>query len=444
MIFLSIEEIKKHAENTELIYLDEIKAILLLEIENNESIYIVIYPNNTKYQISYIKDSIIYEIININEETLPHFIKNFNSNIPIIENYINLIPNIDENKAFKLSSFTKKFDKQYNELQVTKMKLFFLIFFITRNQRDIELAIKYITEKETDDYKNKLKMLLYSMNIDEIKNIITDYNQDKIHRTEKIRSSQTKEQMIKELLLTLDSNEVSYYYEKYKKEFSNKLLQKSILFINGQDKKERIVNIIEKPNFIMFEIKGFSWDVSTKLEIINNEITESCSCGIFKSGGICIHLYSIYIYKYITDKTFQTLVLPFELELNKDIIKNVVLFDTKPDIVFKDKLYNIYVSKSGYHLKYEWFAEFSGVKVLTFNSKEEMEETLKEKVFEYMTKYKKEGIIRYIVNDNYGIVNLILSDKNYISKFKKILIEKMGYKDDEITLKLIEELMLGY
>lgn len=422
----------------------EINTIINKLTDEEISIYITI--NNNKLPTEY---TFIFKEYDLYKDCIANLL----NNVDYLEEKVDLLNECIENyKDIKINIKLQDFNIEseylrtiFNKDKIDIITLFFLPIvyykYSGRNSRLFENINKFISSqidikniKPKDQINiNNFYIMIRSMTIDELKELARYHNEDK-KSFDKIRMSQDKPDIIKDFESVTTNEEKLNLYNKYINKLIDKLFLKSKDLINGTSNKEKIQTINTFDNGYEFYITGFQWEVKTSI-LIDKGINKKCTCGIFKSGGECYHLFAISLYWY-NQKGVNT--FPFEYEPESIDTKSLNVFEDKPIIEFQN--YHIYKSVKGYNLKFYWFGEYTGTKIVECESESEMFEDLKEKVYDLITKkVKSEHKIRYMISDKYDILKKLVYDDKYYKKFKKLYIENFN-KDFSEPIDLFYEL----
>ncbi|MCP4761806.1 MAG: hypothetical protein GY870_08490 [archaeon] len=121
--------------------------------------------------------------------------------------------------------------------------------------------------------ENRFEMLLLSMNANLIKEIAREYNIGK-SRDVKIKLSQNKSDLIEELNNILTTQEKKIFYNKYEPNFTKELVSSTVSLITGEDKREKIKNIVKMSvgKGYIIEIKGFQWEETASVKITSSDL----------------------------------------------------------------------------------------------------------------------------------------------------------------------------
>jgi hypothetical protein len=175
-----------------------------------------------------------------------------------------------------------------------------------------------------------LNYLLYSLNVDDLKEICRDFN---IKGFSKLKKSE----LINFILDSLAEEEIKELINQKELEVISEGIDLALKKINYEDRENiveiRIVNPVEHEVEILF--KGWNWDTTSFLSIRSENIDDperDCDCRIGAAMGFCSHFWVGFIFslkqEFFKLKDWNLTILPPDFE---EKVKNIVL-STQPGL----------------------------------------------------------------------------------------------------------------
>lgn len=288
--------------------------------------------------------------------------------------------------------------------------------------------------------ERKFEVLLCSLNNDDLKLMINDYNTRCVkegRKEDKMRgySALSKTKLIDFIITFLSEKEEENLYKIFEPKFMKELISDTLGLLGGKDKREHIEKVekFDGDNGFRLKIKGFQWEEECKVQVKEGELIRSCTCRIGRLDGICRHEMAGFIMLY-GRKKIELKSFPLDLEESwlqpvkkqKDLISSQTKSEDEADIVFADK-YKIFVD--GPFVTMKWGGPYAGKKTVnTEELGEDVESWVANKVVNKMLKplkiSTKEGTPSLIEFDSYGIIDKILDNeilvKKILKKFKAV------------------------
>lgn len=305
------------------------------------------------------------------------------------------------------------------------------------------------------------------MNLEKIKSIIKEYNDQCIKankKDEKITSSgKKKDDLIKDILNAIPDEEKQKFYDKIEPDFITGLLNDTLQFLGGNDKREKIVKIsdLSKGNGITIDVKGLQWEESATIELLSNsKFFTKCSCRVGSSDGICRHLLAGFLILLNRNKITMS-QMPLEIPIKQadnllNKLKVVVSQKTEKDdadIVMEGE-YRLFIDSQQYSVTTEWEGDYAGKKIKGYTSYEELENEITKQIAEKIIgnikskrddpEKKVSGQVRFLIIDKFGIISKIFARQSLVEKIsRKLGSIGLSTNEEEIYNLLIENLEIN-
>ncbi|TXT60158.1 MAG: hypothetical protein BAJALOKI2v1_130040 [Promethearchaeota archaeon] len=307
------------------------------------------------------------------------------------------------------------------------------------------------SSKSTKIEKLTFVKFLKTLTVAKIKDLINLYNDDHAPEDKPIRGYSNLRK--KDLVEFLDQNIVKEKKELLMNEFEEDVVEDLVIkassLITGEHNVEKIKNaaIISGGTGynVWFSSKYASFKAS--LQIKNGSVTRYCNCKIGTLGGLCQHQVAIYL-MLLSKNVIKRTQLPFLLEENlfESVQKRLELhasqnlFKVEPSIMFEDE-YKIFINNDLVTL--EWTGDYPGKTTKDLSKKEmDVDIWVAHKVTDLILRHikvrKKVGRPSRIVLDSYGIIPIILNNKDLSEKILQrfSVLEDSNLPSDKDTLDI--------
>lgn len=299
--------------------------------------------------------------------------------------------------------------------------------------------------------ENSFESLIRSSTIEEMKEIILNYNDDLANidfKSEPLKgySGLKKQELVEYIINAIPKSVQSQIYKQRALEFGKQLIIKALGLITGEDKLESIQStvVISGGKGFKLNFKGQNWTHESSVEIEKSKLKRSCNCKVGSIDGVCDHQMAIYLMLLLKNK-ITTSDLPFPVDLTwfssiqtrLNQIASQGLFKEEPNIVLEED-YNIYINENFVTL--EWGGKFSG-KTTKDLTGQDIHEWMANKVAEVIVRKikvnTKEGKPIKILIDNYGVIKEIMQRPQIVAKIIKkfSLLEDPSLPKDEKSLE---------
>ncbi len=156
---------------------------------------------------------------------------------------------------------------------------------------------------EDDD---KLRILLNSASLEQLKELIRDYNDECIKNNQKENkikgySKYRKLELTDFIISSLSDEYKKKLLPKIEKQYVQYLISDGILILKNQDTRE-VLNKVEHFEGLetgySFIFKGFNWETETKIILADDGSIDDfiCGCRIAQNQGLCRHFFTGLIY----------------------------------------------------------------------------------------------------------------------------------------------------
>ncbi|TFF87864.1 MAG: hypothetical protein EU550_02440 [Promethearchaeota archaeon] len=151
-------------------------------------------------------------------------------------------------------------------------------------------------------FNEKLGILFNSINMDELKDLIRDYNDYCVKndmKENKIKgySKYKKSELADFVIMSLPDDEKKRILKKLEESTIKGLYQGGMDLFAGKDSRESIKEkkeMIKPEKGYIYKIKGFNWENETNIFLTKDNRIEGfdCTCRSGQYGGLCIHFFA--------------------------------------------------------------------------------------------------------------------------------------------------------
>ncbi len=270
---------------------------------------------------------------------------------------------------------------------------------------------------DDDDFE----VFFQSMTVKDLKEIIKEY------KTVKGLAKYRKADLIEAFINLFTEEEQEAAYKKWMPKKIQENIDRSINFLTTWRNTEFHLDEEEDVYSVEISWPGGEQDRCT-VTLNEGNVEYECSCRLGEKGGICVHLIGIVVLLYIKDKidieNFPFLIeepwLDNILSLKDEILNNTADTDDA-DIDLDD--YWLFIR--GDKITAKWSGDYAGIKTVDINEINDtakkpttIEEWVVKKVVDKQLEYlRRNGRVRDIVTDKFGVIEKILKNPK---QFKRL------------------------
>ncbi len=304
----------------------------------------------------------------------------------------------------------------------------------------------------------KFETFLYSITVNQIKDIINNYNSNYVSNesnNEMLKgfSGLKKQELIDFVQKSISKKAKDEIFKNMEPEFMKKIVSNALSLIAGEHKTEKIQNtgVCNGGKGYILWIKGKYGENKATVKLDNNskDFERKCNCKIGKIKGICLHQMAIYL-MLLSKKVIKIADLPFKISKSQynmaikrlELLASQSLFKEEPAILLEED-YSIYIN--GNLVTLEWGGDFAGKTTKDITKEKnvvDVETWVSKKVVDLiLRKIKvktKEGKPVKILIDSYGVIPKIMKNpkltKKILKKFASL--EDPNLPDNEKNLEI--------